>query len=44
MEVVSAGYENRTPFNMSQVVPGLLLVVLSGLLLLGYRHLRERQL
>ena len=44
MEVVSAGYENRTPFNMSQVVPGLLLVVLGGLLLLGYRHLRERQL
>ncbi len=44
VEVVSAGYENRTPFNMAQVVPGLLLVALGGLLLLGYRHLRERQL
>ncbi len=44
VEVVSQGYENKTPFNMSQVIPGIVLVALGGLLLFAYHRLREHQL
>lgn len=42
--VVEKGHANETPFNMAQVIPGIVLVLLGLALLFAFRHLRERQL
>lgn len=42
--VVSKGHANATPFNMAQVVPGLILVAVGAGLLFAFRRLREHEL
>ncbi len=44
VEVVAKGYEITPPFNMSQVVPGILLVLVGLGLMLAFRRLQEREL
>ncbi len=42
--VVQKGHANETPFNMAQVVPGLILVALGAGLLFAFRRLQEHEL
>lgn len=42
--VVSKGHPNNTPFNMGQVIPGAVLVLIGLGLLFGFHRLREREL
>lgn len=42
--VKAKGRQNATPFNMAQVVPGIVLVLVGVGLALGYHRLREREL
>lgn len=42
--VVAKGHANETPFNMAQVIPGLILVVVGFALLFSFRRLREHEL
>ncbi len=41
--VVAKGHANNTPFNMAQVIPGIVLVLVGFALIFSFRHLRERQ-
>lgn len=42
--VVRKGMDNKPPFNMSQVVPGLLLSLVGAGLVYAFRRLREQQM
>lgn len=44
VEITAKGYEVTPPFNMSQVVPGIILVLIGAGLMLAFRRLQEREL
>ena len=44
VSVVAKGHVNDTPFNMGQVIPGIVLVLIGVVLLFAFHRLREHEL